>query len=243
MYLLADCNVLINVISLRGSPRRDRFQTTEVFHFFDAVEIDGEAIFNKDIFKMVYGRDARNGEIGCTLSHYCIAHVHSTDLNHEWSLVLEDDAIFSEQELLSFVNGLPAIDKPTILVLGHSKTIKRNLFIQRLIYPLKDIIAINGKLFGHTGETRCGTVAYVANRSASMLIAKNQMTFWLADDWTLIENMGVDVLHFKKPLVYELMDGVSSTDNKIYINHDFLDAPFVIFYRVVKSLVKKLFFQ
>lgn len=231
---------MINVISLKKSHRRNKFTSLNV-KIFDAIENDDEEIFNENIFKLLYGRNPRQGEIGCALSHYYIAkqHVYNTA---EWSLVLEDDAIF-DGDLLSFKDTCPFVSKPTILVLGHSKTKKKNLFVQRLIQPLRNPYKLNSIEFGHSDINFCGTVGYMANRAASQLIAKNDSIFWLADDWRVIRNMGVDVVHIKEPLVYEDFDGVSSTGNKVIVEHDILKKPLQIIYLIILNQVKRHFFK
>ncbi|MFB2651854.1 glycosyltransferase family 25 protein [Shewanella seohaensis] len=231
---------MLNVISLKKSLRRQKFNSLNI-KLFDAIEIDHEKIFNTKVFKLIYGREPRNGEIGCALSHYYIAKQH-VETPVEWSLVLEDDAIF-ECDLLNFKNTCPLVAKPTILVLGHSKTKKKNLFVQRLIQPLRNPYKLNSIEFGHSDINFCGTVGYMANRAASELIAKNDSIFWLADDWRVIRNMGVDVVHIKEPLVYEDFDGVSSTGNKVIVEHDILKKPLQIIYLIILNQVKRYFFK
>lgn len=229
---------MLNIISLKKSLRRQKFNALNI-KFFDAIEIDYEKIFDSKVFKLVYGREPRNGEIGCALSHYYTAKQH-VDITGEWSLVLEDDAIF-ENDLLNFKDTCPCVAKPTILVLGHSKTKKKNLCIQRLIQPLKNTYTLNNVEFGHSDVNFCGTVGYMANRAASQLIANNDSIFWLADDWRVIKNMGIDVVHIKEPLVYEDFDGVSTTGNKVVVEHDILRNPLQITYLIILNQVKKFF--
>jgi glycosyl transferase, family 25 len=230
---------MINVISLKNSTRRNKFLNSDI-EIFDAIEDDLSAIFDKDTFRLIYGRDARKGEIGCTLSHYYLALNHAVNTKDEWSLILEDDAVFDD-ELFEFKNNCNTISSPTILVLGHSKTKKRNLFIQRLIQPLTNLITIRGFEFGTANVNYCGTVAYMSNKAASKILSAQKLMFWLADDWNIIKNMGINILHIKKPLVYEDFDGLSSTGNKVVVEHDVLRKPAQILYLIILNQIKRIF--
>ncbi|MDW2326722.1 MULTISPECIES: glycosyltransferase family 25 protein [Vibrio] len=230
----------IRVVSLKYSERRSSFSLDRLkYDFFDAVEGDSESTFNENLAMLIYGRKLRRGEIGCTLSHYNLAKMHSNS-NEDWLCVLEDDATIKDN-LVELINNLPAKDSiAKILLLGHSKTREQDLIIQRLKQPLNNKCVISGVEFGESKVNFCGTVGYVINKSAAKIIAKQDSVFWLADDFNVLSNMGIKVLHPSIPLVYEDLRYVSTTGNEITYYHSIKEHFFHNVYVVFKSQIKRL---
>lgn len=232
----------IKCVSLINSTNREvfveRFKELD-YEFFDA--IDGRLTqdnFSNEKFFYKYNRIARPGEIGCSLSHYALfkSLIYSDD---DSLLILEDDAK-PELSLIQLCSDLERFntESPTIIILGHSKTIKNNLFVQRLKQPLKDKIEIGKCIFGKNSRiTRVGTVAYYINKSAANILASMKEIYWLADEWSLISSFGINVYHPVDPVIYEDLDSVSSTGNSVHINHNIYDRFFLQLAAIIKSQI------
>lgn len=221
------------------SHRRNRFNSfTYPFNFFDAYS----SPVNFDVKKATeyYGRDIRNGEIGCTTSHYELYKKLRKGSSHNWHLILEDDAKI-EDGFQSFYNNFdPSIfqNVPTILILGHSKTIKKFQWIQKLKQPMSVEFTCGHHQFGKKHVNLVGTVGYIINNAAIDTILQHT-PYWLADDWGIIEEMGINVLHIKDNLVYEEFDGISLTDNQLFIQHDIKNQPIKT---ILKIILNQLYF-
>ncbi|HHR6131977.1 TPA: glycosyltransferase family 25 protein [Providencia alcalifaciens] len=221
------------VVSLQKSERRADFKKKFRglnFKFFDAITPDNQENINFDdlIFRSIYGRNARKGEVGCTLSHFSILNAFINHSLDDWILILEDDAI-PEKEFFNFIKEFESnykTENPEVILLGHSKTSKKHLLVQRMKQPLRNKINIKNIIFGENNNiTLCGTVGYLINKKAACLITELKKNYWLADDWKMFSNLGIHVFHPQKPIVWEDLNYASSTENIVKYQHDFLNSP------------------
>ena len=218
------------VVSLKNSDRRKDFDHRfKIFNyqFFDAITECTSNQFNSAIAKSIYGRCLRKGEIGCSLSHFNIIRDFALNSKENWLLIMEDDAV-PESQFIHFINEFENkhVTTNAEILLGHSKTSRKHIFVQRLKQPLRNYKNINGISFGENKNvTLCGTVAYLINKQAANIISGNSQPYWLADDWFLFQNMGIRVYHPQIPLVYEDLSYDSSTENDIYYHHNFIKEP------------------
>ncbi len=223
------------VVSLKKSGRRENFDKlfSGLGHeYFEAiVPENNDPRFEQFIAKSLYGRELRKGEVGCTLSHFeIIKKFCQVNDGSEWLLVMEDDALPEKhfhKFMSSFHTSIGIHDNiPKVILLGHSKTSKKNIFIQRLTQPLAKKTVVNGFAFGQNKNVSfCGTVCYLINKQAACIISECKVPYWMADDWTLFCKLGVSVLHPFVPLVYEDLSYASSTGNVVFQQHDFFKRP------------------
>lgn len=228
----------IKSISLIDSKNKAKFNfnfKNYKYSYFNALlGLEHKSEFQRSLFMNRYRREPRNGEIGCTLSHYnLIKELANSDIEH--MIILEDDALPTEHFNSFIMTNELYNQEPAVVLLGHSKTRKKDLFLQRLKQPLMDKILIGGHLFGKNNRiTECGTVAYYINKKAAEIIANYKKPYWLADDWHFFIDNGIKVYHPLIPLVYEDLTSVSTTGNIIYLNHSFKNKPI----RQVLSIIK-----
>lgn len=227
-------NIKIVVLSLTDSPRRNTLSNRlknlnyEIFNAYSPNGYVDECVFNEELAFINYGRKLSLGEIGCSVSHKNIIKSFINESDSEWLIVLEDDFL-PENCFEGFVVNIAEekINNSTILLLGHSKTEKKTLFLQRLKQPLLEPYEIGGVKFGKNNKINlCGTVGYAINKSAARTIAECNFNFWLADDWSRCLNVGINVLHPFVPLLYEDLSQVSSIGNDIVSLHSFRYKPF-----------------
>tara|TARA_R110001583_G_scaffold131478_1_gene283238 strand:- start:10517 stop:11266 length:750 start_codon:yes stop_codon:yes gene_type:complete len=220
--------MLIRIISLFSSPLRKVVRSFE-YSFFDAIDnisYVSDKKFNHQLFIKRYRKQPSKGEIGCALSHATLLTESSCDTTVRWTCVLEDDAM-PEINFELFLKELSEIEteKPTIIILGYSKTKKSNFLIHKLKYPLYDKYCIGGYQVGKTFATLCGTVGYVANKAAADLFSDIDEVYWVADDWDMIATLGVDIHHVSTPLIYEDLDSPSTTGNVVHCANSFFSHP------------------
>lgn len=182
--------------------------------------------FHQDLFRQRYGRAARLGEIGCLCSHKLAARAVAQNAE-PWGVVLEDDFEFTEDACHFFSRDLVFEPGPTILLLGHSRTVPRNLWVQRLKEPLQNRRRLNGCEFGQNSRVnRCGTVGYMINRSAAKTFSELP-NYFVADDFQILQNVGIAVLHPARPLVYEQAQSASTVGNVPEVRHDLFSPNFI----------------
>lgn len=243
----------INIVSLLNSKNRELIKNQLDnkgirFYFFDAVfgENDQKG-FNSNLAEYKYNRKIRNGEIGCSLSHFRIINKYAVRDDFSWGIILEDDALIQEnfKEMLNIDDFKCFNDEPCVFILGHSKTRKKDLIIQRLKQPLENKIKIGNNSYGQNNRINfCGTVGYVLNKKACEIIGKQKNVYWLADDWFFFNKLGINIYHPLIPSIYEDLTSESSTDNIIFFNHCLRNRPIKQIFSIVKSqtlfLINKL---
>ncbi|WP_081000917.1 glycosyltransferase family 25 protein [Aeromonas caviae] len=234
----------IYILSVKGSPRQANFKTFPFkYSFFYAISLDQLDVFDDDASFNKYKRIVRNTEKSCTLSHISIAK-DFLGKNHDWLIILEDDAVIvgDFEKLLSSLDN-HKFNRPTALIIGHSKTDPRFSIVQRLKQPLYNPFYIGDFRFGKKEVNYIGTVSYILNYPAAQILAKMDRPYWVADDWIEIEKKGINVFHIEENIIYENLDGVSSTGNKVYIRHDIYKKPISnimsIIYHQVKFFLKE----
>ena len=185
----------------------------------DVVNID----FDLALSQRKYKRDLRVGEINCTKAHFTALKLAAFGQN-DWCLVLEDDALISTDlpQFITEILGCSLNDTPTIILLGHSKTVSRHLWFQNLKqYKALRFKTPNFEIVQRHNANFCGTVGYIANSKAAGILSNQDKLSHVADDWLFISKRGINVLHLSVPIIYEaLNDQTSSTGNKVFIHHD-----------------------
>lgn len=231
---------MIRVISLDDSPNKKRFDKRYKkfsYSYFDAIKGSvHKNEFDIEFFKYKYAREPRDGEIGCTLSHFFLFLELSNSINSEYLIILEDDAI-PEDVFFDFIKKLEVQnDIPACYLLGHSKTNKKNLFFQRMKQPLCNKVNLSGLYFGKNNRlSYCGTVGYIINKKAAECIANFKKPYWLADDWSLFSSLGINIYHPVSPVIYEDLNTDSSTANLIEVNHNWKKEPITQMLSILRS--------
>lgn len=224
----------ITIISMKDSSRRLRFSNVNKI-FFDAVTNNDNCSFNESVSTLIYGRKLKDSEVGCSLSHKEV--MKNLEFKNYWEVILEDDAIITK-EFYDFVEEFSGVkfNAPSIIILGHSKTSKKFLWLQRLKQPLFNVLKYKTIQIGTTHRVLrgCGTVGYAINEAAAKIINDSEIVFWLADDWEIINNMGVEIYQLKSPIIWEDMSLVSSIGNQTHVEHDFIRSPLSNWYMVIK---------
>ncbi|MFC0308275.1 glycosyltransferase family 25 protein [Gallibacterium trehalosifermentans] len=228
------------VLSLASAKeRREKFfsqKHAKDFKVYNAINGKLEKNFIEENFdfskaETLYQRKISLGEAACTLSHLAIWKEIIKDDEIKFSIICEDDAVFSEsypilEKILSdwFESG--RINDVAFIIFGESKIPTFNRKIRhRIGYPMQ-FFAQKYKLNQnyscsssvYVGEISknytCGTVGYVvSSQFIKNLMAKmiNDKPFWLADDFevirTLISNndllTGANIWHLQPRLVKE----------------------------------------
>jgi glycosyl transferase, family 25 len=185
----------------------------------DVVKID----FDLAVAERKYKRDLRVGEINCTKAHFTALKSASFRQN-DWCLVLEDDALISTDLplLITEIFACSLKDIPAIILLGHSKTVARYLWFQNLKqFKTNYISTPNFTIVKRHNANYCGTVGYLVNAPAVKILKQQKFLTHIADDWTHVHKLGIDVLHVSEPLVYEnFQTKESSTGNQVFTHHN-----------------------
>jgi len=222
----------IKVISLKSSKKRSLFLNNNLellFSFFDAIEpSDIKGMFNDTVSRIYYGINPREVEKACAISHRLLINecIYSGE---EWNVILEDDAIV-EEDLNKFNEELNNIKtEATILILGHSKTVKKNLWWQNLKQPKFNChYYVSKKFFIKPLINYYGCIAYCINQDAVKIIKSLPDTFWIADDWRVYEKVGVKILHADIPFVWEDRNLGSSTGGHDRTMHELFSKYFYL---------------
>lgn len=179
-----------------------------------------------EISTMLYGKKLTKGEINCARGHREMWQLAKNE-QQKWAIFLEDDAdliIGASQIMQKLLNH--TTNQPIAIILGHSKTIKKNLWFENLKIPLHNIRAINGVKLGEKKQNLFGTVGYMLNDKAIELLVSLPPTFWKADDWRIYENSGLKTLHLLNPCIWENFLS-SSTGNSCEIHHNIFSKNFL----------------
>lgn len=213
------------------------------FNFFDAIDninIKSKLSFRPDLFKLIYGRDAKNGEIGCSLSHIEVISNFYYENKSEHLIILEDDAMIEDDFSMVVDCISKRIEVAEIFILGMSKTKKENLWIHKIKFPLSKKIDIGKNKFGYSDVNFFGTVGYIVNKKAAEIISKQKDIFWLADDWSIISNMGINIYIPREPVVYEDLTTNSSIGNEICCYNSLKDNFKNNFKLIIKGIIKRI---
>lgn len=223
----------------------------EVFSAFNTMNEDLEALnkrFNLAKFLQTYGREATKGEVGCTLSHLAVYQkiVENTEMkDEEYSLICEDDALFNDD----FAENLSLLLKQNIncdiLLVGQSKINQFNDIELEINYPttfswLKNKIKdCNFSISYPYKNYFAGTVAYLIRKDAARkileMVKRNNLAYWLADDFILFGSaFNLDIKLVRPLMVIEnpKLNSNLSTERSA-IQHHFLT-------KLVKYPAKKL---
>ncbi|WP_274585563.1 glycosyltransferase family 25 protein [Neisseria leonii] len=161
------------------------------------------------------------GELGCALSHLQV-YRRMLEQQEEYALILEDDAMFiRDPRPLLDTGRLKALRERVpfdVLIVGYVKTLPQYLPYYYRRIPLKRLATfdLNGETacFGTPwAQYGCGTVAYIATRSAAQkLLNVNTPPRVAADDWLYFEQHGkVRVIHSRPAFVLEALEKLRST--------------------------------
>ena len=160
------------------------------YEFIDAV--DGRKmntqelnqLFNLKRFKSLYFREARPGEVGCTMSHQrCFQAI--IDQNLPYALLLEDDAVLGDvnriiHSIHTVQNWLDKQELPTVILFSS------------WFWHCEDVINIDDIRIVKVFDAFF-TYAYVINRKA-VLLMKEERPFVTADDWFYWRKKGIQIL-------------------------------------------------
>ena len=192
--------------------------------------------------KLLYARELNEGEKFCSLGHRFIYN-DIYNCSEDWALVLEDDAVL-DPGIRSFIKEVSKLNmgEPAVLILGHSKTVKKNIWVQQLKQPSFNLKEVGTKVFGERDADLFGTVGYMINGQAAQVISEYNLWFWKADHWSIYKNMGVKILHMESPIIWEaFLTKDSLTKNPNYIHHNLFSTHFLTEVRaIINAQIKRL---
>jgi GR25 family glycosyltransferase involved in LPS biosynthesis len=203
------------------------------------------SLFDEKKSYLRYNKILSKGEKLCSLGHFKIYDLICKSNTLNWSLIIEDDAIFDAKSFIFFEQIKSyKFNEPTILILGHSKTIPNNLWFQKLKQPLyKRNIIFNYKI-GEKKINYFGTVGYIINLEAAKLLSKMNDCYWKADDWVYFQKNNINILHLDDPIIWEdQAKKNSSTGNSLAIHHNIFSANFFVEIKAMLNARFKLLFN
>lgn len=242
-------DVDVTVISLIDSKLRKRikkeFSDYNVdFVFYDAIYgKDNRHLFDEGAARERYNKDLLDGEVGCSLSHFNVLKYFISDSKSDWLLVLEDDVLLSNgfEPFLNMSSTSQTLSDASVLLLGHSKTRRSDLWLQRIKQPLTKVKNINNVIFGKNPRINyCGTVGYLINKSAAKKITQMGQASWVADDWKFLSSLGIEIYHPKTPVLYEDLHTTSSIGNRIFYNHSLFHRPVLQIGAAIKAQISRI---
>ncbi|MCK3658983.1 Lsg locus protein 4 [Pasteurellaceae bacterium Pebbles2] len=210
----------------------------EVFNAINTMNLAQEELanhFNFSAFKQAYGRDVTKGEIGCTLSHLSVYELIVNDqtiAENDYALVCEDDALFAENFQQNLTALLAQNLTSDIILVGQSKIETFNDQELNLTYPStfkfwQKNIENTPYYYSYPYKNYfAGTVAYLIKKSACRQflnqMQQKQATFWLADDFILFGQWGLDILIVRPLMVIENPKlGSNLADVRKALQHNF----------------------
>lgn len=129
------------------------------------------------------------GEVGCTLSHIkAIKAIQEND--QSWSCILEDDAILDER-FKNFINNFDGnkLSDDNLYILGGQNGLITEKFISKSIFSK---IKISNQFFYkvvRSEKSVSRTCCYLVSRNfAKKYVEYSNKNFFLADDWTLLQD-------------------------------------------------------
>lgn len=181
--------------------RQENTQDFQVFSAINTMNSDLSELnekFNSVQFEQHYGRKVTKGEIGCTLSHLAVYQqiIDDEKVNgDDYVLICEDDVLFNQdfqQNLEKVLEQKPPAD---LLLIGQSKIAEFSDIELEINYPttfrflLNKIKNCDFSVCYPYKNYFAGTVAYLIKKSAAKnfldQVAKNNVAYWLADDFVL----------------------------------------------------------
>ena len=157
-----------------------------------------DKFFDLGRFRLRYTKEARPGEIGCTLSHQkCYRKL--VESGEEYALILEDDIVVRRNVELMFseIKEMLVSDQPCIILLSgwywylSAKPIAQKYSLAKVYDAFL-------------------THAYVINRAAASLLIEHR-PFITADDWFYIRKKGVKIYAFLPHLLDQEWSGAYPT--------------------------------
>lgn len=212
----------IYVISLSGSPRRDKINQQLdskkiTYEFIDA--IDKNTITNDDISKVYdskacYNRHNRHlvtAEIACFMSHIKAWKIISE--NNDPAIILEDDAILTDNfNFLSDILSNKNIVNTDVILLGQSKkrpADEKKHFLHNPIYnKIKHGHISIGQAFKLWTSGMVGY--YLTSDGAKKLINSNTTIKCVSDDWDFHAGNGVIIKEARPYVVWEDFENTPS---------------------------------
>ena len=163
------------------------------------------------------GRMPTDREIACSISHQIAINNSDSKKN---VLILEDDARFKIK--ISLLKRILSIIEKThyydIILLGYSKSDKKtedyinlvNPFLKKIKLPIKRQNYYLGERFEHSTS---GAVGYVVTPSAKKKLIQFDNVFRLADDWVLLDSLGLKIGYLNPTIIREDITMISSLDH------------------------------
>lgn len=183
-------------------------EMTEAVYGKELTEEERSNSFNSKKFAQYYGRMVLPGEIGCTLSHrLCYQRLLNSD--QSFALILEDDAHFVEstisKKFISAITEFMNNPYPRILLLHANFEYEGNKL------PFCD------NYFLYTIYSALFATGYLINRSAANMLLKNELPYWIADDWKLFRRWGLHIYSIYPSVVTQQWDKLKSSivENKL----------------------------
>lgn len=175
-------NLRIVVISLAGSPRRERAATNLnslgiPWTFFDALRVPAEGLpqYDEALAIRFWGRGLSRAEIGCAASHMSImAQLAASDADASWTLVVEDDVVLDAG--FSF-RSLPDICKAVDI--GYLRLYGRHMA------PSKHVAWLDQRELVRFERAPMGTQAYLISGRAARRFIDSVTTIHRPVDWEM----------------------------------------------------------
>lgn len=193
--------------------------------------------FDEKLSQLLYDFELSRGMKYCAVGHRKIWAIAKTENRNVWVQILEDDAQLDVNyaEVVEKLGTLE-VDFPLAIILGHSKTLKSNLWFENLKWPLHKEFKYHGVALGEKTQNLFGTVGYLLNNHAITLLDKLPAPFWKPDDWQHLQNYGLKVYHLRNPIIWEdFMSHASDTGSSKQIQHRLFSSNFI---REFGSMVK-----
>lgn len=171
--------------------------------------------FSKNLFKKRYGRNPKNGEIGCVLSHFHAIKSSKSDMS---LVILEDDALImdSTKKFLRLIELIGDDQKYEIVIFGFSKCDQVSYKQLNIGNPFVKTINFNN--FNYSlGErlihSTSGALAYYVSPSAKKKISSLKKIFHVADDWKFYSDLGIKIGYVYPSIVIEDCNQRSNLDH------------------------------
>ena len=222
----------IYAISLLGTKRNKVFKKYLKNNDFEVKIIKALAVENKDFpikknnlsylkHNEFNAKDKKTDrEIACFISH--MEAIKKSDKNKSL-LLLEDDARLkiSFKVFHEILSELEKVKKFDIILLGFSRSDNKteeylnlvNPFVKSLRLQIKDHKYYVGERFKHSTS---GALSYLITPKGKQKLIKFKKIFRVADDWPLVESLGLNVGYLKPTIIEEDMNVESSLDHEQY---------------------------